>query len=313
MPSSLAKSIHGACGRLLLGLVAVYPLIAGCSDPVALKQQPSKTLQGEISESAETPDAATPPDAAEPTPEKPECSPMCEERECGDNGCGGQCGSCKKPEMCDKSAGKCVACEGDDCPCSAKCERRSCGDDGCGGVCGKCDEDEVCTAEGRCRRPTCGNGMVEGAEECDGDEFCRDDCVRLTPAQSTCMFGPGQAEGECKKCGCLQCTQEILDCYLSGDAARDAACRTIGDCGVKNGCANLNDCICGTQQCRPPNGPCLGPSEEALGMANIGLFEIRACFDDPDCALYRANAFGACAAEHCADICKLGTTMTTMP
>ena len=64
-----------------------------------------------------------------------ECSPNCDNKECGDDdGCGGIC------------------CEGPP-PCEPKCEGKSCGSDGCGGNCpdictGVCDwETGVCTDE----------------------------------------------------------------------------------------------------------------------------------------------------------------------
>ncbi len=65
----------------------------------------------------------------------------CEGRKCGDDGCGGSCGTCKD---CDGS--DVPWCESGTCPvlCCPNCGNRVCGDDGCGGLCGTCDGDTVC-------------------------------------------------------------------------------------------------------------------------------------------------------------------------
>lgn len=73
-------------------------------------------------------------------PETP-CTPACEGRSCGDDGCGGSCGSCEGGLSCDE--GICVA------GCVPSCEDSICGDDGCGGSCGSCQEGYGCE-EGDC-------------------------------------------------------------------------------------------------------------------------------------------------------------------
>lgn len=57
-----------------------------------------------------------------------ECPGDCSGRECGDNGCGIDCGGCTAPETC-SSGGQCV--------CVPRCDGVACGGgDGCGGTCG---------------------------------------------------------------------------------------------------------------------------------------------------------------------------------
>ena len=68
------------------------------------------------------------------------CTPSCGMNVCGDDGCGGSCGSCDAGLSCE--AGQCVACE-------AQCEGKACGDDGCGGSCGTCGDDSQCV-DGQC-------------------------------------------------------------------------------------------------------------------------------------------------------------------
>lgn len=74
------------------------------------------------------------------------CQPQCEARECGDNGCGGSCGSCftlegaPKPELC-LPDGMCTVCG---------CSDRDCGFDDCGSPCGLCSTHYSCQADGMC-------------------------------------------------------------------------------------------------------------------------------------------------------------------
>lgn len=70
------------------------------------------------------------------------CSPWCQGKTCGKDGCGGYCsgatlqGECPFLETC-LSNGTC---------CRPDCTNRDCGSDGCGGSCGTCGEDEVCSS-----------------------------------------------------------------------------------------------------------------------------------------------------------------------
>ena len=68
------------------------------------------------------------------------CTPDCEGKICGNDGCGVPCGSC--PEG--------WTCEDYQCVCVPNCDGRECGVDGCGGLCGECAPLELCTAESVC-------------------------------------------------------------------------------------------------------------------------------------------------------------------
>ena len=92
--------------------------------------------------------------------------PSCEGKECGNDGCGGLCGTCIDPTpFCEDGA--CVS------TCEADCEAKECGDNGCGGSCGECDEDFACEL-GICRFvPWCPDGECGDEESC---WTCPDDC-----------------------------------------------------------------------------------------------------------------------------------------
>ena len=80
-------------------------------------------------------DAAAPEADTEPEPEPEPCVPACDAKTCGDDGCGGSCGTCTAPATCVSS----------NC-CTPECTDLVCGDDGCGGSCGDCGDGQQCTA-----------------------------------------------------------------------------------------------------------------------------------------------------------------------
>src|SRR5690606_19917118 len=73
---------------------------------------------------------------------KSACTPSCEGLECGDDGCGGSCGTCEDGLFC-RADGRCRP------GCQPDCSGKSCGDDGCGGSCGTCEDGLFCVA-GQC-------------------------------------------------------------------------------------------------------------------------------------------------------------------
>src|SRR5688572_24047122 len=65
------------------------------------------------------------------------CLPSCGTRVCGDDGCGGSCGTCRGTLVCNTREGRCSN------TCTPDCSGRTCGDDGCGGSCGACPGGEA--------------------------------------------------------------------------------------------------------------------------------------------------------------------------
>ena len=80
------------------------------------------------------------------------CTPVCPAGACGDDGCGGSCGTCPTPDVCTPS-----------------CAGKACGPDGCGGACGACGAGAVCRLDGTCVAPvfagndTCASATVVAA------------------------------------------------------------------------------------------------------------------------------------------------------
>jgi hypothetical protein len=105
------------------------------------------------------------------------CEPQCEDKVCGKNGCGGSCGTCPAGQICNY-LGHCV--------CVPQCQGKECGSDGCGGECGQCPADMVCNMFGLCEpgQPMiCGDGicafeMGEDCNTCPWDCPCGGDCCQ---------------------------------------------------------------------------------------------------------------------------------------
>ena len=136
-----------------------------------------------------TPDA----DASTPEPDS-ECTPNCEGKACGDDGCGGECGECTGMMECTED-GQCMA----ESACIPMCSDLSpCGDDGCGGSCGECGDGEVCeqVPQGPNPEVTAGHCVDETCTpECEGKSCGPDGCGNVCGAcgsDSTCDEASGQ-------------------------------------------------------------------------------------------------------------------------
>jgi len=97
------------------------------------------------------------------------CTSSCVGLECGDDGCGGTCGSC--------TTGTCAS---GTCSCTPNCTGRTCGDDGCGGSCGTCTTGTcvsgTCSCTPNCTGRTCGDDGCGGSCGTCGS-LCTDTCA----------------------------------------------------------------------------------------------------------------------------------------
>jgi hypothetical protein len=203
----------------------------------------------------------------------PACTPNCECRRCGDDGCGGSCGECQGcGEACVE--GQCLV---------ASCLGRECGDDGCGGSCGQCGAGQVCQ-EGACCTPDCAgkqcgsNGCGGSCGSCPADQWCDlVQCVDQLPGGCEIPTNavPGDPSWGCAACvfaqdpGCRDVYWSygcVLECMACGTCCVHAHCEPSWECG-DDGCGGScgacpagDDCRehrCCRDECQEDQAGCL--------------------------------------------------------
>jgi hypothetical protein len=158
------------------------------------------------------------------------CAPQCENKECGDNGCGGDCGTCADGKVCE--AGKCIVCE-------PKCEGKVCGDNGCGGTCGECKDGQNCVS-GKCMDTGCGSVTYEGCCDgvtllyCDNDELQTIPCGDNEAPNNTCGWSADDGFYDCGQTGADPSGKNPLEC--STTCTKDCTDKECGDDGCKGSC-----------------------------------------------------------------------------
>ena len=215
------------------------------------------------------------------------CVPDCQWKECGDNGCGGSCGSCLPGSVCNTKLFKC------DANCQPDCAGKQCGDDGCEGSCGTCPADTICEAG-----------------QCTGGQSCKDGGKNGTETDVDCG-------GACPPCGlgkaCLQpndCTSKVCqngfcgaaptcDDYAKNGNETDVDCGGMdcAPCGVGKACFVPGDCVSGICQ----QGVCGAPASCNDGSKNGTETDVDcgggAC---PACALTKfCNQHTDCLSLNC--------------
>ncbi len=172
------------------------------------------------------------------------CVPQCQDKTCGDNGCGGTCGTCPEPWVC--RGGAC---------CMPRCEQKECGDDGCGGTCGPCQAGQVCLS-GLCCSPDCVDKQC-GPDGCGG--FCA-----MCPTSHQCFDGECRCVPFClgRQCGPDGCGGTC------GTCEEGLAC-TGGHCGCTPVCTGKK---CGDDGCGGYCGFCVPSCQCEAGLC-VGVMQ----------------------------------------
>lgn len=204
---------------------------------------------------AEVPEADTGvPDSDVLRDAEADCNAWCGEAECGDDGCGGTCGTCLDGQTCNPLKRRCIA------ECQRDCGRKVCGDDGCGGTCGSCPSGGVCEA-GQCLpeprdviEPSDHGPAVDlmpldrqfvdtaGVDVCVSD--CGTECIGVTPAtnlQGACFQ---YRDGLCIRyveCGALASIDECISMFTENSGDCDFAPADPLDASRQ---ASLKECLC---------------------------------------------------------------------
>jgi hypothetical protein len=192
------------------------------------------------------------------------CLIDCEGRECGDDGCGGQCGSCPM------AAPLCIdhLCQTE---CLANCLGKQCGDDGCNGLCGTCPQESPDCIDGLCTT-ACLPDCV--GKEC-GDDGCGGSCGTCPAAAPLCegFICHVVCQPDClgKSCGddgcgglCGQCPEALPMCDAGvckpdpaqgcTEAGKQIFLVTEGKTLLRFEPETLNIVIIGTLNCPAPWG-----------------------------------------------------------
>jgi hypothetical protein len=194
----------------------------------------------------------------------------CAGRECGPDGCGGECGA---GQPCAAGSG-CV--DGLCTPgaCTTDCKLKQCGDDGCGGKCGDCPAGWECSL-GKCQcKPDCAgklcghNGCWGSCGTClknfqceAGQCVCDPECVGRQCGQDGCggSCGTCAAGFACDKGKCI--CQPQCDGKLCGPDGCGATC---GTCPASQFCSPDGQCADAPPGCAPSADPgCDGCACEA--------------------------------------------------
>ncbi|MBM4387580.1 MAG: hypothetical protein FJ088_07555, partial [Deltaproteobacteria bacterium] len=205
-----------------------------------------------------------------------DCTPNCVGKQCGDDGCGGSCGTCPGGAACNEYGL---------CPCQPKCTGKQCGSDGCGGLCGTCLEPFVCNASGQCVCvPNCKD------KEC-GPDGCSGTCGKC-PDNWKCELGkcvsPCKPQCEGKECGDDGCGG------LCGKCPEGHECFN-GICQFNQGCFGF----CGTAS---PQGCYCDDLCFQYGDCCENVCE--ACPDLPGCGTCVPNCYGKqCGDDGCGGSC----------
>jgi hypothetical protein len=150
-----------------------------------------------------------PPAAPDMTPAP--CAPSCDGKNCGDDGCGGSCGSCNTISTCQD--GVCTR------KCQPACLQKECGDDGCGGSCGSC-------GDGICINNLC---QCNTTRDCRSGEACFSSTGGGTGCYPTCdAFGTSCPSGQaCNTPAVDESGAVFTACGATGDKLEADPC-TLG-------------------------------------------------------------------------------------
>ncbi|MGB0591558.1 MAG: hypothetical protein ACPGU1_17935, partial [Myxococcota bacterium] len=246
------------------------------------------------------------------------CVPLCDGKVCGEDGCGGVCGTCIGQDVCDIE-GQCI--------CEPSCAAdKPCGSDGCGGDCGACPSWEACEAgqcvcAPDCDGKTCGtDGCGGSCGQCTGQEACQGGACVCVPDCDGKSCGDDGCGGSCGACApgvdCVdnQCTSDCIpdctdkECGSNGCNGSCGSCTTVDgvphEC-MAGSCEPVAECVpscegvsCGSDGCNASCGDC-AEGELCLG----GSCE--PC--TPSC-----EATDICGADGCGGTCGQGCAPGTV-
>jgi hypothetical protein len=247
-----------------------------------------------------------------------QCVPSCVGKACGDNGCGGTCGSCPSGQTCaaeactgatadggcegfvlpDAGSGACsLGASGGSCPTGQTCVAGSCCTNVCASAC--CADSDACIGGACCpSAQACGNACCSSGSVCYSDSAgnmqCGQTCASSTDCATSC-------------CGLLPGGTSVC---VTQDGSWNCRCDTSADCA---GLASTPECapsfstiggsevVAGPYICKPDDGQpgdgcegltvtCSGSAWHCATDSRGNQFCTTYCSTDVDCG----NSGAAC-------------------
>lgn len=164
-------------------------------------------------------------------------------------------------------------------------------DDGCCPSGGNARSDPDC-------QPSCGNGVTEDGEDCDGSDDCDPACNFLNGEErKQCAE---QARNDCERCACEKCTATELACRGTLNPNDNRLCGDILACSSQNNCIGT-PCYCGAVlTCTIPSGPCRAQIEDAGGTP----LQVAQQVGDLSTLVGKSYAADQCRVAQCGDVCR---------
>jgi hypothetical protein len=180
------------------------------------------------------------------------CTPKCDGKTCGSDGCGGSCGTCGSDKPYCNASFQC------DAVCVPACGTKACGPDGCGGTCGSCGAGSKCSKTAKCvpEAWTCSPLLYGDKQGCDcGCGAADSDCSVAGVAVFGCPSSQSMctAKGVCDisfcannaACGAKWC----VGVYAKGNGMFGGVCDTPVSGGLSPGAGCSFDEECATLAC----------------------------------------------------------------
>jgi len=219
----------------------------------------------------------------------PGCTPVCAPGGCGDDQCGGSCGTCGAGAYCDAQPGDARTCVS----CTPDCGGKACGPDRCGGTCGYCDDGVFCNGAESCTHGVCEAGDEPCVEEDELD--CTWLCNELKDRCNAPMTGYCVIDGECITANTVQEGTQCQACHPEQSDERWSPSSTVacddGDlCTEEDRCSDgvcagtAKDCAAVGDTCYPGScDPATGDCQPAPAPDGTACDDGNGCTEDDSC------------------------------
>ncbi len=233
-----------------------------------------------------------------------------------DNDCSASCGNgvIDPGETCEKSSEPlCPAACDDMNPCTI--DMRTGSDDNCNVACTHvaitmplagdtcCPAGATSLTDADCPA-ACGNGVIEGDEDCDDGNTNSGDGCDLHCALESGPLACTMLRGDNLLCAACLCERCQAGCFIRNSARETMECNAIAACIRETGCSNLQ-CYCGENLVDCVSGTANGPCKDVIdaNASSTNVVQIVAELGNEDRAAGRALRVATCERSQCVREC----------